>query len=78
MLVLTARNLSDTHAIAHGFFGRQGGVSEGLYASLNCGVSGSNDARANVVEIAAAFSNASPAATQPGLLRFTKSIRRMR
>lgn len=23
--------------IAHGFFGREGGVSEGLYASLNCG-----------------------------------------
>lgn len=49
MLVLTARNLSDTNAIAHGFFGRQGGVSEGLYASLNCGP-GSNDERANVVE----------------------------
>jgi polyphenol oxidase len=49
MLVLTARNLSETNAIAHGFFGRQGGVSEGLYASLNCGP-GSNDVRANVVE----------------------------
>jgi YfiH family protein len=49
MLALTARNLSDTNAIAHGFFGRQGGVSEGLYASLNCGP-GSNDVRANVVE----------------------------
>jgi YfiH family protein len=53
MLALTARNLSDassdTGAITHGFFGRQGGVSEGLYASLNCGP-GSNDDRANVVE----------------------------
>src|ERR1700677_4885799 len=53
MLVLTARNLSNTFsgtgAIAHGFFGRQGGVSEGLYASLNCGP-GSNDERANVIE----------------------------
>lgn len=29
---------------AHGFFGRQGGVSEGIYASLNCGL-GSKDAR---------------------------------
>lgn len=28
--------------VCHGFFGRQGGVSEGFYASLNCGV-GSND-----------------------------------
>jgi polyphenol oxidase len=49
MLVLTARNLSTTDTIAHGFFGRQGGVSEGLYASLNCGP-GSKDERANVVE----------------------------
>jgi polyphenol oxidase len=49
MRVLTARNLSDTNGIAHGFFGRQGGVSEGLYTSLNCGP-GSNDDRANVVE----------------------------
>ncbi len=30
--------------VAHGFFGRQGGVSEGIYASLNCGL-GSKDAR---------------------------------
>jgi YfiH family protein len=28
----------------HGFFGRQGGVSEGLYASLNCGYGSSDDA----------------------------------
>jgi len=49
MLVLTAHNLSETNAIAHGFFGRRGGVSEGLYTSLNCGP-GSNDDRANVVE----------------------------
>ena len=30
--------------IAHGSFGRQGGVSEGIYAALNCGL-GSKDAR---------------------------------
>ena len=35
--------------VAHGFFGRQGGVSTGLYASLNCGP-GSADARASVIE----------------------------
>lgn len=34
--------------IAHGFFGRQGGYSEGLFASLNCGL-GSGDDRATVV-----------------------------
>lgn len=35
--------------IRHGFFTRLGGVSEGLYASLNCGL-GSNDKRENVLE----------------------------
>lgn len=43
---------------AHGFFGRRGGVSEGIYASLNAGP-GSNDAREPIAEnrrrIAAAF-----------------------
>ena len=34
--------LSGLTGIAHGFFGRRGGVSEGIYASLNCGV-GSKD-----------------------------------
>ena len=33
--------------IAHGFFGRRGGVSEGIYASLNCG-HGSKDVRHKV------------------------------
>jgi YfiH family protein len=33
----------------HAFFGRRGGVSGGLYDSLNCGV-GSQDERANVLE----------------------------
>jgi YfiH family protein len=49
MLVLTARNLTQSTSIAHGFFGRQGGVSEGVYASLNCGP-GSGDARERVIE----------------------------
>lgn len=41
--------LLDSHAgtIAHGFFSRRGGVSTGLYDSLNCGP-GSNDDPANV------------------------------
>lgn len=43
-----AANLA--HAgIAHGFFGREGGVSSGIYASLNCGL-GSSDARENTIE----------------------------
>ncbi len=48
MLILRAHNLDVPH-IAHGFFGRQGGVSEGIYASLNCGP-GSGDERAKVIE----------------------------
>jgi hypothetical protein len=32
--------------IAHGFFGREGGVSSGLYTSLNCGPGSSDDALA--------------------------------
>ena len=39
----------DHPRIAHGFFGRAGGVSEGLYAGLNCGP-GSHDNKAHVVE----------------------------
>ena len=35
--------------VAHGFFGRKGGVSTGLYDSLNCGP-GSGDAREAVLE----------------------------
>ena len=35
--------------VTHGFFGRKGGVSKGLYDSLNCGP-GSSDERASVIE----------------------------
>mgnify|MGYP002142994930 CR=1 FL=1 len=39
-----------THpGIGHGFFGREGGVSEGIYAGLNCGV-GSRDNAEHVAE----------------------------
>jgi purine-nucleoside/S-methyl-5'-thioadenosine phosphorylase / adenosine deaminase len=48
MLILKSRNLSPPRVV-HGFFGRQGGVSEGIYGSLNCGP-GSGDDRANVIE----------------------------
>lgn len=44
--------------VRHGFFGRAGGVSEGIYASLNAGT-GSDEKREHVIEnrrrIAAAF-----------------------
>ena len=41
--VITAPELAGLDGIGHGFFTRNGGVSEGIYASLNCGF-GSDDA----------------------------------
>ena len=41
--------LADRNGIKHGFFTRAGGVSAGLYDSLNCGY-GSGDAPENVTE----------------------------
>ena len=49
MTPLISPNLSHVAGVAHGFFGRQGGVSRGLYASLNCGF-GSDDDEENVRE----------------------------
>jgi polyphenol oxidase len=46
---IEARSLASLPGIRHGFFTRLGGVSEGIYASLNCGP-GSSDAAANVAE----------------------------
>jgi polyphenol oxidase len=46
---LTASAFTRLPGIAHGFFTRQGGVSSGIYATLNCG-SGSHDDAAAVRE----------------------------
>lgn len=46
---VTAPELYALTGIRHGFFTREGGVSGGLYASLNCGF-GSNDDKAAVAE----------------------------
>ena len=46
---LCASSLAALPGVRHGFFTRQGGVSSGIYASLNCGP-GSRDDAANVVE----------------------------
>jgi len=48
-MILRAANLAMIDGVAHGFFTRLGGVSDGLYASLNCGP-GSRDDVANVTE----------------------------
>ncbi|MGB7915297.1 MAG: polyphenol oxidase family protein, partial [Rhodomicrobium sp.] len=47
----------ETGGVAHGFFLRTGGVSEGIYASLNCG-RGSGDARERVEENRSRVANA--------------------
>jgi polyphenol oxidase len=49
--VIEAGSLTELRGagIRHGFFTRQGGVSAGIYDSLNCGL-GSNDDPANVLE----------------------------
>jgi YfiH family protein len=47
--MLTAPTLAVLPGIRHGFFTRDGGVSEGVYATLNAGI-GSNDTAANVAE----------------------------
>jgi YfiH family protein len=48
---ITATNLArqDGSLIPHGFFARQGGVSTGPYASLNCSFSGADDPQ-NILE----------------------------
>jgi len=47
--MIAAPSLAVIAGVAHGFFGRTGGVSSGIYASLNCGF-GSGDERADVAE----------------------------
>lgn len=47
--VMTATNLGALAGIRHGFFTRQGGVSDGIYGSLNCGL-GSKDDTSRVLE----------------------------
>src|SRR4051812_6388007 len=48
MLILKSADLAAL-GITHGFFGRRGGVSKGIYESLNCGP-GSKDSRDDVME----------------------------
>jgi YfiH family protein len=46
---LTHPALAVLSGVSHGFFTRQGGVSTGIYESLNCGI-GSKDKRESVLE----------------------------
>ncbi len=47
--MIQAKTLADLDSVQHGFFTRRGGVSSGLYSSLNCGY-GSGDSPDNVRE----------------------------
>lgn len=44
MLRFAATNLKEVAGVGHAFFGRKGGVSTGLYDSLNCGPGSRDDA----------------------------------
>lgn len=55
--VITHPALAALPGIRHGFFTRRGGVSNGIYASLNCGI-GSDDRREDVLENRARVSSA--------------------
>ena len=46
-IMIKAINLSNLNGVRHAFFSRDGGVSEGIYESLNCGY-GSGDDRKRV------------------------------
>lgn len=48
-MFITSPLLSSLTGIRHGFFTREGGVSSGIYTSLNAGI-GSDDATDNVIE----------------------------
>ena len=43
---IIAQGLEGSAGIRHGFFTRHGGVSQGIYASLNCGLGSRDDATA--------------------------------
>ena len=56
--VIHANGFSDLPGIRHGFFTRQGGVSGGIYSSLNCGLGSKDDStlvRENRARVAAAL-----------------------
>lgn len=57
MIMLQAAALTGLNGIRHGFFTRSGGVSQGVYATLNGGI-GSKDAPDNVTENRARMANA--------------------
>jgi YfiH family protein len=62
---LTAAALSAAYGVRHGFFTRLGGVSGGLYASLNCGLGSADDPACVHENRARAMAHLCPAAPAP-------------
>jgi adenosylmethionine-8-amino-7-oxononanoate aminotransferase len=72
--MLIAVNLDGLGAVRHGFFTREGGVSQGLYASLNCGLGSGDDA----AHVAGLDKRAHETSTLPAWRRAVSSSRRPR
>lgn len=64
-MIVESQLLASLPGLRHGFGTREGGVSHGIYASLNCGV-GSKDDRAHVMENRSRL--AKRLGAEPGLL----------
>ena len=47
--MIKSKKLRKFNNIKHGFFNNKGGISSGIYKSLNCGI-GSNDSKKNVIK----------------------------
>jgi YfiH family protein len=60
MKIHRAADLTNLPAILHGFFGREGGVSQGVYASLNCGPGSRDDPKAVAENRARALAGLGP------------------
>jgi YfiH family protein len=67
--MLTAANFGRFAGVRHGFFTRAGGVSEGEFASLNCGYSSGDDARRVEANRARALRRLGMAAASLGTVR---------
>ena len=60
-------------SIRHGYFTRKGGVSDGIYGSLNCGA-GSSDRAENVVENKRLLMRGAPPLREPAVERAASKV----
>ena len=73
--IIKADNLKALRHIRHGFFTRQGGVSKGIYQSLNCGWNSGDDTAMTSRPIATSSLRNwawSPAISSPRIKRIQK------